>query len=89
MVGYLESNMTCLRTQGRIEPQVPSEFSTFAGSRTLFWEVHYEISLTVEGRSIRFEAKYPTKENLRPGEKQESISTKLVGIAAAFALGTA
>ncbi|KAL1794641.1 hypothetical protein ACET3X_006457 [Alternaria dauci] len=89
MVGFLTADLTRLREEGRIEPQYPSEFSKYAGSQKRYWEVHYEVALIVEGRSIRFEARYPVKDDLRPGEQQEVLGVKLVGIAAAFAPGTA
>jgi hypothetical protein len=88
-IGYLEADMTHLRTEGRIQAQTPSEYSTFAGSDETYWEVHYEVRLIVEGRSIRFEARYPVRDNLRPGEEQKRLGMTLVGIAAAFAPGTA
>ena len=88
-VGALETDVTGLRDQGRLQLQAPSEFSTHAGSEKTYWEVHYEIALVVEGRSIRFEARFPVKSHLRPGEEQTPLGTKLVGIAAAFAPGTA
>jgi hypothetical protein len=89
MVGFLTADLTRLRDEGRIKPQYPSEFSKHAGSQKRYWEVHYEVALIVEGRSIRFEARYPVKDGLRPGEQQEILGIKLVGIAAAFSPGTA
>ncbi|KAF2624064.1 hypothetical protein BU25DRAFT_348820 [Macroventuria anomochaeta] len=89
MVGYLEADLTRLKDEGRIALQQPSEYSTYTGSQKKYYEVHYEVALIVEGRSIHFEARYPVKDNLRPGEKQEVLGAKLVGIAAAFAPGTA
>jgi hypothetical protein len=61
MVGFLQTDLTRLRDEGRIEPQYPSTFSTHAGSQKRYWEVHYEVALIVEGRSIRFEARYPAE----------------------------
>jgi hypothetical protein len=89
MVGFLQADLTRLRDEGRIEPQHPSMYSTHTGPQKRYWEVHYEVALIVEGRSIRFEARYPVKDALRPGEQQEVLGVKLVGIAAAFAPGTA
>jgi hypothetical protein len=89
MVGYLEADLTRLRDEGHIEPQCPSDFSTFAGSQKRYWEVQYELALIVEGRSIRFEARYPVKDCLRPGEQQQILGVKLIGIAASFQPGTA
>ena len=89
MVGHLKTDLTRLKDAGRLQRQLPSEFSTHAGSQETFWEVYYEIALIVEGRSIRFQARHPTRNNLRPGEEQDVLATKLVGIAAAFVPGTA
>jgi len=87
MVGFLQTDLTRLRDEGRIEPQQPS--GAYAHSQKRYWEVHYEVALIVEGRSIRFEARYPVEDALRPGEQQEVLGVKLVGIAAAFVPGTA
>ena len=81
------TDLTRLRDEGRIEPQQPS--GAYAHSQKRYWEVHYEVALIVEGRSIRFEARYPVEDALRPGEQQEVLGVKLVGIAAAFVPGTA
>jgi hypothetical protein len=81
--------MTFLREQGHIVPQLPSVTSTHAGTQHKHWEVHYEVLMIVEGRSIRFEARWPARKNLLPGQTQKVLGTKLVGIAAAFAPGTA
>ncbi|CAN9285841.1 unnamed protein product [Alternaria alternata] len=89
MVGFLQTDLTRLKDEGRIVPQYPSEASIHKGSKRCFWEVDYEVALIVEGRSIRFEARYPVKGALGPGEQQEVLGAKLVGIAAAFAPGTA
>ena len=89
MIGYLKIDVTRLRDEGRLQLQQPSKSSTYAGSRKTYWEVHYEVALIVERRRIRFEARYPVKNFLRPGEEQEVLGKKLVGIAAAFAPGTA
>ena len=88
MVGFLTADLTRLRDEGYIQPQYPSVYSTYAGSQKRFWEVKYEVALIVEGRSLRFEARYPAKDKLRQGEQQEVLGVKLVGIAAAFAPGT-
>ena len=89
LVGTLETNVTGLSDHGRLQLLEPSEFSTHAGSKKTYWEVHYEIVLIVQGRSINFEARFPVRSKLLPGERQDSLGAKLVGIAAAFAPGTA
>jgi hypothetical protein len=77
-----------LKDERRIEPQHPFIYSKHAGSRKCYWEVHYEVALIVEGRSIRSEARYSVKDALGPAEQQEVLGVKLVGIAAAFAPST-
>lgn len=54
-----------------------------------YWEVHYEVALIVEGRSIRFEARWPAKDKLLAGETQRTLNARLIGIASAFLPGTA
>ncbi|KAH7067280.1 hypothetical protein BKA63DRAFT_521873 [Paraphoma chrysanthemicola] len=88
-VGSIEVDMSFLRDQGRITPQWPSETSSYYGTQKKHWEVHYEVALIVEGRSIRFEARYPVKAELSEGQEQIVLAMKLVGIAAAFQPGTA
>lgn len=81
--------MTFLKDRGLITPQLPSVYSTHSSLQKQHWEVHYEIAMIVEGRSIRFEARWPMKENLKEGEDQLVLAMELVGIAAAFKPGTA
>lgn len=89
-IGTIETDMTFLIDEGHIQPQSPSPDSTYAGSRRKFWQTHYDILMIVEGRSIRFEARWPAKKNCRPRDgPQRVLATKLVGIAAAFEPGTA
>jgi hypothetical protein len=89
MVGSIDADLTFLKDEGHIEPQEPSEYSIHFGSQKRFWEVHYEVAMIIEGRSIRFEARWPVKEELGPGKYQRVLGMKLVGIAAAFPPGTA
>ncbi|KAF2124677.1 hypothetical protein P153DRAFT_325969 [Dothidotthia symphoricarpi CBS 119687] len=89
LIGSIEANLTFLKEDGLIQPQQPSEFSTHFGSQKWYWEVYYEVAMIVEGRSIRFEARWPVKGNLQHGQHQKVLVMKLVGIAAAFAPGTA
>ncbi|KAH7083967.1 hypothetical protein FB567DRAFT_581428 [Paraphoma chrysanthemicola] len=88
-VGSIEVDMSFLKDQGRITPQSPSETSSHYGTQKKHWEVHYEVALIVEARSIRFEARYPVKAELSEGQEQIVLAMKLVGIAAAFQPGTA
>jgi len=88
-VGTIVANMNFLRDEGLIEPQFPSVYSTHSSSQKQHWEVHYEVAMIVEGRSIRFEARWPLMEKLNQGQEQRVLAMKLVGIAAAFRPGTA
>ena len=88
-VGSIVANMNFLRDEGLIEPQFPSVYSTHSSSQKQHWETHYEVAMIVEGRSIRFEARWPLKKNLKQGQEQRVLVMKLVGIAAAFQPGTA
>jgi hypothetical protein len=89
LVGSIEADLTFLLEKNLIQPQFPSEYSTYVGSRKQHWVIHYEVALVVQGRSIRFEARWPVKRDLEPGKSQEVLGMKLVGIAAAFQPGTA
>jgi hypothetical protein len=88
-VGSIEVDMSFLKNRGLIEPQLPSTSSTHHGTPKKHWEVHYEVVLIVEGRSIRFEARHPIEADLKEGQEQIVLAVKLVGIAAAFQPGTA
>lgn len=83
------ADLTFLKDEGLIEPKKPDPLRNFAAAQKPYWEPHYEIALIVEGRSIRFEARWPVKEALAPGQNQRVLDTKLVGIASAFKPGTA
>jgi hypothetical protein len=88
-VGSIEVDMSFLKNEGRIQPQLPSSSSSHYGTQKKHYEVHYEVALIVEGRSIRFEARYPVSAELKEGVEQTILAMKLVGIAAAFQPGTA
>jgi hypothetical protein len=86
----LVTDFSFLIEKGHIKPQGSSRYSTYQGPLK-HWDVWYSLILTVEGRSIRFEASWPRKEDMHlfPGEPVRSLSTKRVGIAATFQPGTA
>jgi hypothetical protein len=88
-VGSIVANLTFLKDEGLIKPQSPSAYSTHSSLQKQHWEVHYEVAMIVEGRSIRFEARWPLKAHLKQGQNQRVLAMKLVGIAAAFKPGTA
>jgi hypothetical protein len=87
-IGTIVADLTPLRDQGLIKPESPSDFSNHSRSKK-HWEVHYEVAMMVEGRSIRFEARWPSKEARKGGPIVNRFDSKLIGIAAAFKPGTA
>lgn len=89
LAGTIEADFTFLKNKGLIQPQLPPEDSTLFRSQKPYWLVRYEVALVVEGRSIRFEARWPLREDMSPGQRQEVKAMKFVGIAAAFKPGTA
>lgn len=84
--GTIIADMTFLKTEGHIQPQPPSELS---GSKKGYWEVPYEVVMIFEGRSLRFLARWPREEDLRPGQRQEVLARDQICVAAAFQPGTA
>jgi hypothetical protein len=88
IVGSIEADVSFLKDENLIEPNIPDPDGDPTLQR-LFWEPEYEVALIVEGRSIRFEARWPITENLYLGQNQRVLAMKVVGIAAAFKPGTA
>jgi hypothetical protein len=85
--------MTFLKTRGLIQPEPPSAYSTFVGDkakqRLRHWTVEFDLVMTVEGRNLRYEARWPPKAKLQDGGEQEVQSSAQLCIAAAFEPGTA
>lgn len=88
-IGKIETDLTFLKELGLIQQKHNTTDRSKGKVRKDYWEVHYEVALIVEGRSIRFEARWPSKDKLKSGETQRTLSAKLFGIAAAFLPGTA
>ena len=83
--------MTFLKDQGYIKPEPPSEFSTYSGPKGPYhWSVKFKLVMIVEGRNLRYEARWPIP-NTREGESQlNSVhATGQICIAAGFKPGTA
>ncbi|KAF2181396.1 hypothetical protein K469DRAFT_590044, partial [Zopfia rhizophila CBS 207.26] len=59
LAGYIEADMTFLKTEGRIEPESPSETSTYSNPQRQHWAIHFELVIIVEGRNLRYEARWP------------------------------
>jgi hypothetical protein len=83
-IGTIETDLTFLIEEGLTEPHLPTPSNTYARSRRKHWEAHYELLFIVEGRSMRFEARWPAKKNLPQGRKQKVLVTNLVEIASSF-----
>lgn len=90
LVGCIIADMTFLKTEGRIKPEEPSESSTYSNNpQKLYWAVHFELVMVVEGRNLRYEARWPLSKDLKEGERQGIHAKGQVSIAAAFQPGTA
>lgn len=90
-IGSLEADVTFLADQNLLEKESPSDLSIYKGSkhRIKYWVVHYDIVLISEGRSFRFEARWPSEKALKPGQQQQILDAKLIGAASSFKPGTA
>ncbi|KAF1949105.1 hypothetical protein CC80DRAFT_497783 [Byssothecium circinans] len=87
--GSIVADMTFLKAEGLIEPESPSEFSTYSSTEKRHWAVKFELVMVVEGRSLSFKARWPLKSDLKAGQRQEVHAQGQVCIAAAFQPGTA
>ena len=69
--------MTFLRTEGRIQPTLPED-----GSGRKYYKVQFELVMIVDGRNLRYEARWPIGEGAQVQKKGQTC------IAAAFVPGT-
>jgi hypothetical protein len=83
-IGRIETDMTCLIDEGKIEPQFSKDPSTHAGSNEKHWKAHYELVMTVDGCSICFETKWPARRHLQPEQAQRDLGRTLVSVAASI-----
>lgn len=82
--------MTFLRDRGYIQPKLPSEWSKFWGSDTRHWEVIFDLVMIVDGRNLRYEARWPSLKDPEADTHQQSVQAQgQICIAAAFRPGTA
>ena len=82
--------MTFLKDEGHIQPKLPSEWSTFWGSENRHWEVTFDLVMIVDGRNLRYEARWPSLKDTEAASHQQSVQSKgQICIAAAFQPGTA
>ena len=76
--GCIVVDMTFLKTEGHITPIVPEE-----GKRgTKHYKVEFELVMIVDGRNLRYEARYPI------GDEGQVQQRGQICIAAAFVPGT-
>lgn len=78
IAGRIVADMTFLKTQNLIKPTVPEK----GVKARKHYKVEFELCLIIEGRNLRFEARWP------PGEGSRKMAEGQVSIAAAFKPGT-
>ena len=89
LAGTIEADMTFLRAQGLIQPELPSVFSTNRGSDVPYWAVSFDLVMIVDGRNLRYEARWPpSKEGEETSQDQVVHARGQTCIAAAFKPGT-
>jgi hypothetical protein len=91
LAGEMKVDMTFLKTKKLIEPERPRfvEAKVSKAFKKGYWTVEFEIVLVIQGRNLRYEARWPKRELLQPGEVQTVCRRGQVCIAAAFEPGTA
>ncbi|KAH6723782.1 hypothetical protein BKA61DRAFT_626706 [Leptodontidium sp. MPI-SDFR-AT-0119] len=82
VAGKIIVDMTFLRDEGKILPVLPVPDKDGVHQGKLHYKVEYDLVAVVEGRNLRYEARYPANEN---GRVQK---TGQFSIAAAFLPGT-
>ena len=83
--------MTFLKTKKLIQPELPRQMNAKLSKamRRGYWTVDFEIVLVVQDRNLRYEARWPKRDCLEPGQIQKVCARGQVCIAAAFQPGTA
>lgn len=96
MAGEIIADMTFLKDEGLIKPEPPSQYSTYSGPKVPYhWEVSFELVMIVDGRNLRYEARWPPRPPSEDGESRVRVQNQRVhakgqtSIAAAFKPGTA
>jgi hypothetical protein len=83
--------MTFLKDEGLIQLTPPSVFSTYSGPKApLHWEVTFELVMIIDGRNLRYEARWPPSNSPEASLYSQRVQEKgQICIAAAFKPGTA
>ncbi|CAI6338266.1 unnamed protein product [Periconia digitata] len=90
LAGSIIADMTFLRDENHIQPERRSESSELDEEpELLHWAVRFELVMIVEGRNLRYQARWPEAKNLRAGQRPHIRAQAQVCIAAAFQPGTA
>ncbi|KAF2647604.1 hypothetical protein K491DRAFT_614350 [Lophiostoma macrostomum CBS 122681] len=91
LAGEMKVDMTFLKTKKLIKPQRPwhMDEKTSKAFKQGYWNVEFEIVLVIHGRNLRYEARWPRRDHLQPGQVQTVCKRGQVCIAAAFPPGTA
>lgn len=82
--------MTFLKEQNLIQPERVSISNMYPDRNKLYWAVHFDLVLIIDGRNLRYEVRWPslTEEQKAEGEQQVTKKEGQVCIAAAFHPGT-
>jgi len=89
LVGSIIADMTFLMTEGHIQPELPSEFSKYSNSEGRHWAVTFDLVMIVDGRNLRYEARWPPSKDDEMSQQQVVHAQGQICIAAAFKPGTA
>jgi len=98
LAGTIIADMTFLKTQGLIQPQPPSQWSTYAHSegdtytylRGTHYAVIFDLVMIVNGRNLRYEVRWPSMGDVETFSQHPSVQAQgQINIAAAFKPGTA
>lgn len=86
--GKISANMTFLKEKKMIKLQKPSANSKYKGPKApKHWEVEIQLVMIIEGRNLRFEARWPVPDH---NNQHQTVKAKgQISIAAAFQPGTA
>ena len=89
LAGSIEVDMTFLKDNNLIELQAPSEWSK-PGTKDKYYAVEFDLVMIVDGRNLRYEARWPpTLKDQPPPEQQTTVKAHQISIAANFRPGTA
>jgi hypothetical protein len=91
IAGSITADMTFLRDESHIQPVPPSIYSTYSGPKAPHhWEVTFELVMIIDGRNLRYEARWPPSDSPEARVHAQKVQKKgQTCIAAAFKPGTA